>query len=232
MKFSVVIPALSEVKRIATTIDALKKQNVPRGDFEIIVVENVHEDGTTEVALAAGADKVVKEPIEGTNIARQSGVNNSSGEIVAFLDADCLPPPDWLEKIEKKLEPADVGAISGPYDYGYTGFKKLFTSWYFRFIFTSIPRILYFFFRKKTGTMMAGNFAAKRTTIDKIGGLPPLKFFGDDTAIANRISRQVGRVVFDPDLEVKSSSRRLDRDGFLLLTIRYAYYFFKIYFRD
>jgi len=133
-KFSVIIPVYNEEGYIKLAIIALKNQNLPRQDFEIIVVDNNSNDATAEVAKNAGADKVVKELKQGTNMARQRGFLESRGKIVAFLDADSKPPIDWLTKIKKILLQKDVAAVSGPFDYQFQGFKKILDFIYVHFI--------------------------------------------------------------------------------------------------
>lgn len=230
IKFSVIIPALNEGSGITASIEALLKQTVPRSDYEIVVVDNASTDDTAEIAKSSGADRVILEPSRGTNIARARGVHESEGEIVAFLDADCVPPANWLEQIEDILSDPANKAISGPCDIGLTGFRRPFEIAYTRHLFPVLDRLLYFFFRRRAGVIMGGNFATHRSTIDLIGGLPPLTFHGDDSAIAMLISRKVGRVLFLGDFVVKSSPRRFEREGHLRLTIKYAWHYLRNYF--
>jgi len=230
MKFSVIIPAYNEAQYIELAIKALQKQIVPRKDFEIIVVDNNSEDNTAEIAKKAGADKVVKETKQGTNMARQRGADESKGEIIAFLDADSEPPPDWLEKIKKNLDRSGVAAVSGPYDYGFKGIKKLANKIYTNLLMPLTPKILHLIFRKKAGVMLGGNFAIRRPALLKIGGLPPLEFFGDEAAIAMLVSRNAGEVFFDPRLIIKSSPRRFQKYGLLSTVSKYVYHYLKIYF--
>ena len=230
MKYSVIIPAHNEAEDIANAINALKAQNIPRQDFEIIVVDNVSTDNTYEKAIAAGADVVIKENKKGANMARQAGVNNSHGEIVAFLDADCIPPCDWLQKIEKDLCRPGIAAVSGPYNYGFKGIYKIIDYIYTCYIGPPGARLLQFIFRKKSGIIIGGNFGARRKTIEAIGGLPPLAFWGDDTTIAMLISRQVGKVLFDLKLIVKSNDDRFKRIGFFKLGFKYMWEYVKAFF--
>ena len=215
---------------MTSSIKALLKQIFPREDFEIVFVDNNSTDATGQNALAAGADRVVKETTKGTNFARQRGVIESTGNILAFLDADSEPPTDWLERIEKDLSLPGIAGISGPYDYGLRGIRKSIGDFYEHKILPAMPSILYFIFRRKAGVMIGGNFAVWRKTLEKIGGLPPLKFWGDDSATAMLISRRVGKVFFDPDLIIKSSPRRFEKHGLLFLTLKYAFVYFKTYF--
>lgn len=228
MKFSVIIPAYNEAQYIEKAINALKRQSIKRSDFEIIVIDNNSEDNTGEIAKNAGADKVLKELTKGTNIARQRGVVESQGEIVAFLDADAEPPINWLELIESYLNNKSIAAISGPYDFQFKGWKRIADIIYTHFIFSHLDKITFLLTRRRVGVIMGGNFATHRSTLEAIGGLPPLKFYGDDTAIAILITRKVGRVVFNPKLNVVSSTRRFEREGLLRVTSKYAWHYFKM----
>lgn len=230
MKFSVVIPALNEAKQIQRTIKFVSEQSISRKDYEIVVVDSKSTDATAKLAREAGADIVISEKLKGTNFARQRGVEVSHGEIVAFLDADCHPGKDWLARIEYNLRHPGVAAVSGPYDYGFTGLNKFFANIFNNILLPLLPDVLYLLFGRKAGIMIGGNFGAWRSAINKIGGLPPLAFWGDDGATAMLFSRRVGKVVFDTKLIVKSSPRRFKKEGMLKLQAKYSKAYFNVYF--
>lgn len=228
-KFSVIIPAFNEERLIKRAILSAIKQSISRKDYEIIVVDNNSSDKTGEIAKEAGADKVILEKKKGTNFARQTGVNYSSGKIIAFLDADCEAPPNWLSHIEKNLSKKGVVATSGPYDHDFTGIKGIIDHIYTHAIMPMLPSILYLFFWEKAGVIQGGNFALPRWALDAIGGLPPLAFYGDDAATAMLLARNIGKVFFDKTLMTKSSPRRYN--GKLLgPALKYALEYFKVYF--
>ncbi len=232
MKFSIIIPAYNEEKEIGATINSLLKLKTSRKDFEIVVADNNSTDKTSVVAKKAGADKVVLETTKGTNFAREAGRKVAKGKIVAFLDADSIVPVDWLSHIERNLGLPGVVATSGPYDYGWSGLKKAADSLYTSFILPSVPSILVFVFRKKTGVIIEGNFAVTAEALKKTGGLPPVAFWGDGSAICKRIAGHAGKIFFDPTLMVKSSPERFRKKGFFRLTLRYAWEYLKMYFSD
>jgi glycosyltransferase involved in cell wall biosynthesis len=149
MKFSVVIPALNEAKQIQRTIKFVSEQSISRKDYEIVVVDSKSTDATAKLAREAGADIVISEKLKGTNFARQRGVEVSHGEIVAFLDADCHPGKDWLARIEYNLRHPGVAAVSGPYDYGFTGLNKFFAHIFNNILFPLLPDVLYLLFGRK-----------------------------------------------------------------------------------
>lgn len=227
MMFSVVIPAFNEEESIAKAIRSIKKQNIGRENFEIIVANNNSDDNTAAVAKRSGADKVVLEKRMGTNLARQKGVSASKGEIVAFMDADSTAPSGWLESIKKNISKKGVVAVSGPYKFG-----KPFPDFIMWRVYPLIPKIMSSITRKRGGIIIGGNFAAYRSAIDKIGGLPPIKFFGDDTAIAILLARRAGKVLYTRKVWVESSPRRIQADGMIKIGLKYFRHYFKVYFDD
>jgi GT2 family glycosyltransferase len=82
-------------------------------DFETIVVCDGCQDGSAEIARAAGAT-VLETDHKGLSAARNAGVRRASGEIVAFLDDDAFPDPDWLHYVAAGLRDERLGGLGGP----------------------------------------------------------------------------------------------------------------------
>lgn len=223
-KISVIIPAYNEEHSLPKALSALSRQDFPRDDFEIIVVDNNSTDATADVARRWGADAVIFEHTAGTNQARKTGLAHASGEIVAFLDADCTPPREWVSRINEFFAsaPKGVAAVAGPYNFDAEHYAVyLVQDMYWRILFPSLSfvvgRVL-----NRGGAMLGGNFAAPKTSFEKADPIDPsYAFFGDDAAIARNFGK-VGWVQFDNSLGVDSSSRRFKRDGFWKTQWRYA----------
>jgi len=98
---SVVIPVLGDAERLALCLDALDRQTLPAARFEVIVVDNAR-DGDAAIAAVVAAHapraRLLHEPRPGSYAARNRGIADARGAIVAFTDADCVPRPDWLER--------------------------------------------------------------------------------------------------------------------------------------
>jgi len=77
----------------------------PAGSFEVVVVDNRSTDHTRHVVQSfAGREpevRYVHEPRLGVANARNRGIQEARGEILAFMDDDQTVPDDWLEAIEK-----------------------------------------------------------------------------------------------------------------------------------
>lgn len=89
-----------------------------RDGDEVIVVDNGSTDDTAAVvARSAGGSPAIRYVLEreqGLSHARNRGVRESRGEIVAFLDDDALPEPGWLAAHRRCYEDEQVGAAGGP----------------------------------------------------------------------------------------------------------------------
>ncbi|TFC00103.1 MULTISPECIES: glycosyltransferase family A protein [unclassified Cryobacterium] len=112
---SVVIPCYNDAVFLEAVLAALGDQTRPAD--EIIVVDNASTDASARVARAAGAVLVV-EPVQGIWPAAAAGYDAASGDLIARLDADSVPPPDWIERVERilTLEPL-VDVVTGPGDF-------------------------------------------------------------------------------------------------------------------
>jgi glycosyltransferase involved in cell wall biosynthesis len=118
---SVVVPAFNDSVMLAQCLRALAGQT--RRPDEILVVDNGSTDDTAAVARAAGA-RVVLEPLRGIFPATATGFDAATGHILARLDADSIPPADWIARVEAAFadDPA-LDFLSGPGDfYGSTRF--------------------------------------------------------------------------------------------------------------
>lgn len=108
VRFSVVIPAYREEARIASTIAAVRAELADidaDGGLEIVVVDDGSGDGTTDAALAAGADQVVTLPRNrGKGAAVRAGMRSSRGRAVAFTDADLAYHPRHLRVLLGEIE--------------------------------------------------------------------------------------------------------------------------------
>jgi glycosyltransferase involved in cell wall biosynthesis len=101
---SVVIPTYNRAETIGRAIDSVLRQSYR--NIEVIVVDDGSTDATSAV-LARYGERIISVEQEngGPSAARNTGVRESSGEIVAFLDSDDTWHPDKIERQVRVLEP-------------------------------------------------------------------------------------------------------------------------------
>lgn len=115
---SVVIPTCNRRAVIEKCLTHLASQDHP--NFEVIVVDDGSMDDTP-ACLASIADLhpalnfrwFRNDPQAGANAARNRGVHESQGTIIAFLDDDCLPEPNWLTQLTAGFVSDQIGALAG-----------------------------------------------------------------------------------------------------------------------
>jgi glycosyltransferase involved in cell wall biosynthesis len=112
-KISVIIPNYNYGRFIGEAVESVLAQTFPV--FEIVVVDDGSTDDSLEILSRYEKDgvKVVRQQNCGVGAARNSGVEHSSGELVAFLDADDLWLPQKIEKqMERLLSDPEFGFVS------------------------------------------------------------------------------------------------------------------------
>jgi glycosyltransferase involved in cell wall biosynthesis len=96
-KVSVIVPHYNDLAGLGLCLDALDRQSFPRDDFEVIIGDNASPCGIAEVErVARGRARVVLVEEKGAGPARNGAVLHARGEILAFVDSDCVPDPEWL----------------------------------------------------------------------------------------------------------------------------------------
>jgi GT2 family glycosyltransferase len=97
-RVSVIVPHYADLAGLETCLAALERQTFPRTLFEIVVSDNGSPDGEAAVArVIAGRARLTVTRERGAGPARNGGVAQARGPILAFTDSDCQPEPGWLE---------------------------------------------------------------------------------------------------------------------------------------
>ncbi len=112
---AVIIPHYNDVARLARCLAALMCQDT--AGTEIVVVDNGSTEALDTVRADHPAVRFVTEPQKGAAAARNRGVLETTAPHLFFLDADCVPAPDWLAVAQRAVMRADlVGGRIGVFD--------------------------------------------------------------------------------------------------------------------
>lgn len=212
MKISIVIPAYNEEKLIAQCIESCLRHKTD-SLLEIVVVDNASTDRTAEIAARYPMVTVVRESRKGLGYARQKGFETMRGDVYASVDADSRIGAEWLPTIERELgaDPSLL-CLSGPYR-----FYDL-PEWQDRLAFLWWTTLA----QHQKAAVVGGNFAARSSALDAIGGFnTDIAFWSEDAYIARRLS-EIGRIKFSVDFVNYSSARRLQGQGFVTVGTYYA----------
>lgn len=202
LTISVVVPSYNDAVMLERCLDALGKQTRPAD--EIVVVDNGSTDATVEVARAAGA-RVVTEPRRGIPQAASAGFDAAAGDVLGRLDADTIPPADWVARVERAFtDDPGLDALSGPGRF-YGGnvvirwyAERVHMPMYYRFVAWVLGHdVLY-------GSNLAVRASAWRVLREHVHR--DLATVTDDLDLTINLQPGMG-VRFDPTLEVEVSTR-------------------------
>ncbi len=195
MKISVVIPAYNEARYIGRCLESLSRQTLPREQYEVVVVDNGSTDATPEIVRQTAAIesfhlRLISRPKVSISAVRNLGAAATSGELLAFLDADCIPDPDWLASA---LRLAPASGLWGahyriPQDATWVG-----RTW-FRYQATPYDGNVTF--------LPGGDMFVHRADFDAVGGFEEAVRTSEDVDLCARVRRAGMPVVAMPALGV------------------------------
>jgi len=115
---SVVIPSFNRRAALEKCLNALNHQNI--SGFEVVVVDDGSSDGTIDMLETWRTRELrfalcVVRNVEnlGANRSRNAGIRAARGTLIAFLDSDCIPAKDWVERISALFDDPSVAAATG-----------------------------------------------------------------------------------------------------------------------
>lgn len=209
---SVVVPVRNAAGTIAECLDSVLALSYPSDAFEVVVVDNASTDGTPAILERyAGRVRLLHEPSRGPSPARNAGVRHARGDVIAFTDADCQVDPGWLTELVPAVRAEDVGMAGGrvlatqPCNYVERFGETIHDQE--RAITASAPPYV-----------IAANCAARRSTLEAIGGFDPAFPRGQDADLSFRLGAAGHRLVFAGGATVyhrnEQTLRGLMREGF------------------
>jgi GT2 family glycosyltransferase len=110
-RISVVVCTCNGSRVISDCCKGLLKLDYPH--FEVIVVDDGSTDGTAKIAREYGF-RVISTGNRGLSNARNTGLKAATGEIVAYIDDDAYPDPQWLTYLAFTFMRTDYAAVGGP----------------------------------------------------------------------------------------------------------------------
>ncbi|WP_205854134.1 glycosyltransferase [Phenylobacterium kunshanense] len=162
---SVIMPHYQDLRGLEIGLRALEAQTYPKDRFEIVIADNNSPIGIDAVRAVVGdRAKLVLVTDKGAGPARNGAVAASKGEILAFIDSDCVAEPQWLVEGVKALDRFDlVGGrvrvlVSDPPNMTPAeAFERVFAFDFKTYI-------------EKKGFTGAGNMFCRRDLFEKVGG--------------------------------------------------------------
>lgn len=223
---AVVVPVKDEGHRIRDLVSAIEGQTVQ--PLQFVVVDNGSTDDTAAIASSAGA-QVIVETRPGSYAARNAGISAVDAEVIAFTDGDCLPRPDWLERLVEPFSDPSVGGVAGRIDAVET--RTAAQRW-------ALERHLLDQEAAQSHRFLpfaaTANVAYRRSILEKLNGFDAAMHSGGDVDLAWRMQVHAGmRLAYAPEAVVMHHQRERVRpllrqqrrygEGHVLLTDRWRH---------
>lgn len=220
---SVIIPARNAAVLIGKVVSSVRSQQVPQGvDLEVMVVDDNSTDATVRKAQEAGA-RIVPMPrsAAGGNPAavRNRGARQARGELLVFLDADCLPQDGWLSALLASAGRGAVcvgGSLALPPGLGLFGRLDYYCGWY------------HVHPRRPQGVVShhpPGNLCVRRDVFLKTRGFTesyPVAYAHEELIWQDELLREGRKIFFEP----RAAAWHYNREGclnFLRRNFRWGY---------
>ncbi len=234
MQVSVVVATYNRARLLQGTLEALAAQEVPRSlSWEIVVVDNNSSDSTPQLVAAFAKTtsipvQSVFEPRQGLSRARNRGVREARGSILAFCDDDVLPAADWVAGIAAAIDRWDAHGVGGrilprwesPPPRWLTGNWRLLRR--LSIMDFEGSRLLALPLARQP-QVWGANMAFRRDLFDRLGGFDPRRgmagprlFRGEESDLIDRALELGLRIAYDGSLTVyhRIGSDRMEKDYF------------------
>jgi len=219
---SIVIPVRNGEATIGALLESLQKVDYDQNKVEVMVIDGNSMDKTREI-VAKYPVKLFVEDGEGLNAARNTGIKNSGGEVIAFTDADCIVPSNWIRKTVENFRDPQVWCVGG-------NIKGCGDDFLSRYADNTVMPVMRSFKRHQVLSMIklffnypAGcNMAFKRKALEEVGYFDEgLRYGADDLEIVERVGKAGHKIVLDPGVLVLHKHRSTLK-GLLKQTFNYG----------
>lgn len=201
MKVSVIIPAYNSQASIGKVLDSVLNQTRPAD--EVIVVDNGSKDETKKIVAQYPTVILLEEnQVQSSYAARNKAIRQAQGDVLAFIDADCVASDQWLQAgLQALFDEADDVIVGGKVEFSYSE-KKTAAEYY--------DSLRHFNFEKtiaqNEGTG-AGNLFLKKELFERLGLFPEIRSGGDFIWTGKAIERGY-KIVFSKDAVVFHPTRQ------------------------
>ena len=173
---SIIVPAYNEEEKISELIESLLDLDYPNKLLEIIIVDNNSSDKTKEIIKQYPVKLLEENNKQSSYAARNRGIRNSKGGILAFTDADCVVKADWLMRGIECLQNKGIAVVIG---------EVTFISDYRLNIFEKYDKITAFKHACKTG-----NLITFKNVFERVGLFNENLISGGDTEWGARVEKK------------------------------------------
>lgn len=204
---SVVVPCYNAEWSIRNCLQSLLTQDI-KHPYEIIVIDSSNDNTAHIIKEEFPTVRLIKlEQQTYPGIGRNIGIREAQGQVIAFIDSDCVAHSRWLNKAFHNIEKGYSvvgGEIKNGDKFSYIGVADHVLTFN-----EFIPGTK----RKEVGSMPSCNFIGKKDALKSVEGFPEDMITGEDTTFNYHLSRKY-KLLFDPQVKVIHHGRTTFRKFF------------------
>jgi glycosyltransferase involved in cell wall biosynthesis len=203
---SIIVPLYNAENFLPEFFNSLSNQEYVDENFELLLIDNGSTDNSKDIV-----EKYIKinqnlhieyhyfDDVADSYAARNYGVRQSKGEIIAFTDSDCILEPNWIKNVIKFAKPGTI--ISGEVEIQVTDKKNIWE------VFDSFAHLN----NKENasvGKIATANLIVRKEDYLSIGFFEE-RFSGGDHDWSLRAKRKGFEIIYNEEVKVLHPSRKL-----------------------
>jgi glycosyltransferase involved in cell wall biosynthesis len=199
LRISVIVPVFNASRWIDSCIQGLLNQDYDPACFEVIMVDNNSPDDSAGRIGRCDRIRLLHESEQSSYAARNCGVRQARGEVLAFTDADCAPAPNWLSTIDRTMRNPQTQVVLGARQFASRSPTLRLLAAYedarVEYILTNHLKNSYFGF--------TNNMAIRRSAFEQHGPFPVVARAGD-TLFLQKLAAAEGpeAAVWNPEMRI------------------------------
>lgn len=209
VEVSVVIPIFNNSHGLDVLMGALLSQTYNKELMEIIIVDNRSTDDTLIVARkyeAVFKEQVrvlMEESTQSSYAARNTGILDAQGRIIAMIDSDCIPSPNWIEKGVTALKEHNADLVGGTVRF-FIPFNPEPAEMYDAMVSMQMKYTI-----PNQGSAANANLFVRRDVFNTVGLFPIHEQSGGDIIWTRKAIKSGCIMEYSADTEVVHSTRKL-----------------------
>ncbi len=213
MKLSVIVATYNRKHELEELFASFSQQTLSPEQFEVIIVDDGSTDRTDKFihALKSKLPFSIQyhyQKNKGPGKARTLGMQKAIGDVLIFIDSDCIAPPHYLQTIKAAFEKTEIDAFGGP-----DKSAEAFSAWDKAVNYTMTSFMTTGGLRGSSGKKLARyyprsfNMGLRREVFEKIGGFGSIYHYGEDIEFSHRIIQTGAKVEYLNDAYVYHKRR-------------------------
>lgn len=201
LRLSVVVPHLNQPEALERCLRSIWQGR--RAPDEVTVVDNGSAEMPQAVCAAFPGTRLLQERTPGPGPARNMGAAASSGDVIAFIDADCVADPGWLAGVEAAFADPEVQIAGGDVRVGVANPARMTEIEAYESIFGyQVERYI-----RDMGFTVTCNMAIRPPVMQAVGPMADIRI-AEDRDWGQRATAMGYRIRYVPQMRIYHPARR------------------------